>query len=248
MSILTGYGTLRFQAPSGDGWRDIVQLYTAFMDAEDFSDTNKSLPKIPWEKRKPSGIIRIRRLPPKTDIFYIISYLMEFRGCRERAINDTEFYVSEMMNISGNTGGLWDHRVLKYFHWLWITSDSVETYKAKLDKIRAAATAFYLDNWIGVSLKNIAPDDNSLSSMISGEIKKRLNVLIANYGDGWQSYIWRALSIDEIGNFLDDYCKEYKEIEDEKKAAQHIPSWEEVLYMRIMARLFPHNQKTSPSI
>ena len=152
------------------------------------------------------------------------------------------------MNITGNTGSLWDHRVLKFFHWLWITSGSVETYKAKLDNMRAAATAFYLDNWIGVSLKNIAPDDNSLSSMISGEIKKRLNVLIASYGDEWQSYIWRALSIDEIGNFLDDYCKEYKEIEDEKRAAQHIPSWEEVLYMRIMARLFSHNRKTSPSI
>ena len=63
-------------------------------------------------------------------------------------------------------------------------------------------------------------DDNSLSGMVSKEIKKRLNVLIASYGDEWQSYIWRALSIDEIGNFLDDYCKEYKEIEDEKRLNQ----------------------------
>lgn len=217
MSILSGFGTLRFQAPSGDGWRDPVQLYLAFKDAQDFRDTNKNLPNIPWEKRKPSGIIRMRPLPQKTDIFYIISYLMEFRGCRERAIKDPEFYVTELMNISGNTGSLWDHRVLKYFHWLWIKSDSVETYKAKLDKMRAAATKFYLDNWIAISLENITPDDNSLSSMISREIKQRLNVLIASYGDEWQSYIWRTLSIDEIGNFLDDYCKEYKEMEAEKK-------------------------------
>ena len=217
MSILSGFGTLRFQAPSGDGWRDPVQLYLAFKDAQDFSDTNKNLPNIPWEKRKPSGIIRTRPLPQKTDIFYIISYLMEFRGCRERAINDPEFYATELMNISGNTGSLWDHRVLKYFHWLWITSDSVETYKAKLDKMRAAATKFYLDNWIAISLENITPNDNSLSSMISREIKQRLNVLIAGYDGEWQSYIWRALSIDEIGNFLDDYCREYKEIEAKKR-------------------------------
>ena len=82
--------------------------------------------------------------------------------------------------------------------------------------MRAAATKLYLDNWIAISLKDIAPDDNSLSSIISREIKQRLNVLIASYGDEWQSYIWRALSIDEIGNFLDDYCKEYKEIEAEE--------------------------------
>ena len=219
MSILSGFGTLRFQAPSGDKWCDLVELYSAFMDAQDFSDTNKNLPKIPWEKRKPSGIIKIRPLSQKTDIFYIISYLMEFRGCRERAINDPEFYVTELMNISGNTGSLWDHRVLKYFHWLWVKSDSVETYKSKLDEMRAAATKFYLDNWIAISLKDIASDNNSLSNMISREIKQRLNVLIASYGDEWQSYIWRALSIDEIGNFLDDYCKEYKEIEDEKREA-----------------------------
>tara|TARA_Y100001935_G_C17242512_1_gene476487 strand:+ start:180 stop:845 length:666 start_codon:yes stop_codon:yes gene_type:complete len=219
MSILSGFGTLRFQAPSGDKWCDLVELYSAFMDAQDFSDTNKNLPKIPWEKRKSSGIIKIRPLSQKTDIFYIISYLMEFRGCRERAINDPEFYVTELMNISGNTGSLWDHRVLKYFHWLWVKSDSVETYKSKLDEMRAAATKFYLDNWIAISLKDIASDNNSLSNMISREIKQRLNVLIASYGDEWQSYIWRALSIDEIGNFLDDYCKEYKEIEDEKREA-----------------------------
>ena len=215
MSILTGFGSLRFQAPSGDGWSDIIKLYFAFMDAKDFSDPNKNLPKIPWEKRKTSGIVKIKPLPQKTDIFYIISYLMEFRGCRERAINDPEFYVSELANISGNTGGLWDHRILKYFHSLWITSDSVETYKAKLDEMRAAATKFYLDNWTVISSQNTT-DDNSLSGMVSREIKKRLNVLIASYGDEWQSYIWRALSIDEIGNFLDDYCKEYKEIEAEK--------------------------------
>ena len=219
MSILSGFGTLRFQAPSGDKWCDLVELYSAFMDTQDFSDTNKNLPKIPWEKRKSSGIIKIRPLSQKTDIFYIISYLMEFRGCRERAINDPEFYVTELMNISGNTGSLWDHRVLKYFHWLWVKSDSVETYKSKLDEMRAAATKFYLDNWIAISLKDIASDNNSLSNMISREIKQRLNVLIASYGDEWQSYIWRALSIDEIGNFLDDYCKEYKEIEDEKREA-----------------------------
>ena len=215
MSILTGFGSLRFQAPSGDGWSNIIELYFAFMDAKDFSDPNKNLPKIPWEKRKTSGIVKIKPLPQKTDIFYIISYLMEFRGCRERAINDPEFYVSELANISGNTGGLWDHRILKYFHSLWITSDSVETYKAKLDEMRATATKFYLDNWTVISSQNTT-DDNSLSGMVSREIKKRLNVLIASYGDEWQSYIWRALSIDEIGNFLDDYCKEYKEIEAEK--------------------------------
>ena len=219
MSILSGFGTLRFQAPSGDKWCDVFELYSAFVDAQDFSDTNKNLPKIPWEKRKSSGIIRMRPLSQKTDIFYIISYLMEFRGCRERAINDPEFYVTELVNISGNTGSLWDHRVLKYFHWLWIKSDSVETYKAKLDKMRAAATKFYIDNWITISLENITSDENSLSSMISREIKQRLNVLIVSYGDEWQSYIWRALSIDEIGNFLDDYCKEYKEMEAEKREA-----------------------------
>ena len=219
MSILTGFGNLRFKAPTGDGWCDITKLYSAFADAEDFSDTNKNLPKIPWEKRKTSGIVTIKPLPQKTDIFYIISYLMEFRGCRERAINDPEYYVAELANISGNTGSLWDHRVLKYFHWLWITSDSEETYKSKLDDVRAAATKFYLDNWVAISSQNTT-DDNSLSGMVSKEIKKRLNVLIASYGDEWPLYIWRALSIDEIGNFLDDYCKEYKEIEAQMRLNQ----------------------------
>jgi len=225
MSILTGFGTLRFQAPSGDGWRDHVQLYFAFKDAQDFSDPNKNLPTIPWEKRKTGAIFRIKPLLQKIDIFYIISYLMEFRGCRERAINDPEFYVAELVNISRNTGSLWDRRVLKYFHWLWITSDSAETYKAKLDEMRAAATKFYLDNWTVISSQNTT-DDNSLSGMVSREIKKRLNVSIASYGDEWQSYFWRALSIDEIGNFLDDYCKEYKEIEAKRRlsrsSAEHV--------------------------
>ena len=123
MSILTGFGNLRFKAPTGDGWRDIAELYFAFADAEDFSDTNKNLPKIPWEKRKMMALSRIKPLPQKTDIFYIISYLMEFRGCRERAINDTEFYVTELANISGNTGSLWDHRVLQV---LSLVVDNIE--------------------------------------------------------------------------------------------------------------------------
>lgn len=219
MSILTGFGTLRFQAPSGDGWCVPAKLHSAFINAQDFSDPNKNLPNIPWENRKPNRYFKIKPLPYKTDIFYIISYLMEFRGCRERAINDPEFYITEMMNITGNTASLWDHRILKYFHCVWIKSDSAEMYKANLDDIRTAATKFYLDNWIAISLENITPDDNSLSSMISREIKQRLNVLIAAYGSEWRKYIWRALSIDEIGNFLDDYCKEYKDIEDEKREA-----------------------------
>ena len=88
MSILTGFGSLCHHQVAMDG-RTLLN-YICFMDAKDFSDPNKILPKIPWEK-KTSGIVKIKPLSQKTDIFYIISYLMEFRGCREKLLMTRNF-------------------------------------------------------------------------------------------------------------------------------------------------------------
>ena len=83
MSILIELGgSLRFDVA------DKTQLTEVFEAAPDFSDTQLYLPHINWKKTKKCEnevfSITSKKLDPRSDIVYLVLYLLEFRG-RERA-------------------------------------------------------------------------------------------------------------------------------------------------------------------
>jgi hypothetical protein len=211
MSILSELGgSLRFDVA---GKMSLDQVLSA---ASDLNDTQHPLPNISWEKTQKCDnevfSIEPKMLDPKTDALYLNLYLLEFRGNREIALQDSKYLGAELMNTLQNIRTLFDTRILAYFHWMWISSPNVDSYKTKLNEMRKAANDYWLEQYLNA----INSDSGSLASLINKPRAQRLAVLKEHYKTDYQNYIWRILDTNDIGLFLLEYCPEFKK--DEKKS------------------------------
>jgi hypothetical protein len=213
MSILSELGgSLRFDVA---GKTRVDQV----LSASDLNDTQHPLPNIRWEKTKKCEnevfSIEPTMLDPKTDALYLNLYLLEFRGNRERALQDSHYLVAELMNTLQNLRTLFDIRILGYFHWIWISSPNVDAYETKLNDMRKAANNYWLEQYLNATKS----DSGSLVSLINKPRALRLAVLKEHYKTDYQNYIWRILDTNDIGLFLLEYCPEFKKNEERKVRA-----------------------------
>lgn len=203
-SLTTFGGSLRFDVA------DKTQVLDLLSSAETFYDKQYPMPNIPWNKRGEIKGFIIKKLNPQNDMLYLNLYIMEFRGHRNQSLNDPSYFSKEMLNTLQNCGGPWDVRILAYFHWLWISDG--KSYKLKLEAMRKAANDFYREEFL--ILSQDMEKKRGFSQIIPNFRKDRLQILMSVYGDDFADYIWRILSIDDIGTFLDDYVETYKKHEE----------------------------------
>ena len=220
MSILTDSlnkfgGSLRFDITGK------TQLDEVLRAALDFSDAQLSLPNISWEKTQKCDnevfTIEPKMLDPKTDALYLNLYLLEFRGNREIALQDSKYLGAELMNTLQNLRTLFDVRILGYFHWIWISSPNVYAYETKLNDMRKAANDYWLEQYLNATNS----DSGSLASLINKPRAQRLAILKEHYKTDYQNYIWRILDTNDIGLFLLEYCPEFKKDEEKIKVGNY---------------------------
>lgn len=221
MSILTDSlnkfdGSLRFDVAGK------MTLDQVLSTASDFSDTQLSFPNISWGEtpRCENEVFDIKPtiLDPGSDTIYIALYLLEFRGNREIALQDSKYLGAELMNTLQNLRTLFDTRILAYFHWMWISSPNVDSYKTKLNEMRKAANDYWLEQYLNSRNPNSI---DSLTPLLDNSRSKRLSILEKHYKTDYQNYIWRILDTNDIGDFLLDYCQTFKKNEEKSKVGNY---------------------------